>query len=84
MRTASARGGADDAGFKAAEGGFGEYGFSFWLAVTELEHGEWLAANGRTDEAEPLLAEARETFLRLEAVPWLERLARLDTQAAVA
>ena len=30
---------------------------------------------GRRDEAEPLLAEARETFEQLEAAPWLERTA---------
>ncbi len=47
----------------------------FWLAITETEHGEWLASHGRAAEAEPLLAEARETFERLEADPWLERVA---------
>ena len=30
---------------------------------------------GRADEAQPLLAEARETFERLQATPWLERSA---------
>ena len=45
----------------------------FYLAVTQLEHAEWLAAQGASDEAEPLLAEAREIFERLEAAPWLER-----------
>ena len=42
-------------------------------SVTELEHGEWLVRQGRFDETEPLLAEAQETFERLEATPWLER-----------
>ena len=46
----------------------------FHLAVVLLEHGEWLAAQGRPDDAEPFVAEARETFERLEATPWLERL----------
>jgi tetratricopeptide (TPR) repeat protein len=46
----------------------------FHLAVVMLEHGEWLAAQSRTEDAEPFLAEARETFERLEATPWLERL----------
>jgi len=41
--------------------------------VTELEHAEWLRDQGRADEAEPLLTEAREIFERLEAGPWLER-----------
>jgi tetratricopeptide (TPR) repeat protein len=63
--------------FKTAEGIFREYGIPFWLAVTQLEHAEWLTAQGRRDEAGPLLAEARERFERLEATPWLERLARV-------
>jgi tetratricopeptide (TPR) repeat protein len=76
----TARGG--DAGeaerlFKQAAGRFRELSVPFYLAVTELEHGEWLTAEGRADEAEPLLAEARELFERLEAVPWLERLERI-------
>jgi hypothetical protein len=45
----------------------------FYLAVVQLEHGEWLMARGRPDDAQPLLAEARETFERLEATPWVER-----------
>jgi hypothetical protein len=53
----------------------------FWLAGTLLEHGEWLGANGRAEEAEPLLTEAREIFEGLEAAPWLERL---DARAAAA
>ena len=47
----------------------------FWLALTELEHAESLIGEGRADEAEPLLAEAREIFERLKATPWLERAA---------
>jgi hypothetical protein len=43
-------------------------------AQARLEHAEWLVAQGRAEEAEPLLAEARELFERLRAVPWLERL----------
>ena len=65
---------SDEAGFKTAAGSFREYGFPFWLAVTQLEHGEWLVAQGRTEEAESHLTEAREIFERLEARPWLERL----------
>ena len=59
--------------FKRAAGLFRELGTPFYLACTLLEHGEWLASATRRD-AEPLLAEARATFERLEAVPWLERL----------
>ena len=46
----------------------------FHLAVVQLEHGEWLTARGRPDDAQSLLAEARDTFERLEATPWLERV----------
>jgi len=60
-------------GFKTAAGIFREHGLTFLMAVTELEHGEWLVAQGRADEAEQLLAEAREIFERLEATPWSER-----------
>jgi tetratricopeptide (TPR) repeat protein len=63
-----------EAGFKAAAGMFRELEVPFWLAVTLLEHGEWLAGEGRGEEAGPLLAEAREVFERLRARPWLERL----------
>ena len=62
------------AGSSAPTGLFREIAAPFYLAVTQLEHGEWLTGQGRADEAEPLLAEARETFERLEATPWLERL----------
>jgi predicted ATPase len=46
----------------------------FHLAVVQLEHGEWLATRGRPEDAQLLLGEARETFERLQAKPWLERL----------
>jgi class 3 adenylate cyclase/tetratricopeptide (TPR) repeat protein len=60
--------------FKGAEGRFRELAAPFYLALTELEHGEWLVGAGRVDEAEPLLSEAREIFERLEAKPLLERV----------
>jgi tetratricopeptide (TPR) repeat protein len=61
---------SDDAAiesFEAAAKRFRELGVVFWLAVTQLEHGEL------TGDAS-LLDEAREIFERLEARPWLERL----------
>jgi class 3 adenylate cyclase/tetratricopeptide (TPR) repeat protein len=73
-----------DSLFKRAAASFREIGMPFWLAVTLLEHGEWLVEAGRGDDAEALLAEAREIFERLEATPWLERLERVRPQAAVA
>jgi tetratricopeptide (TPR) repeat protein len=60
-------------GFKRAAGAFRELAVPFWLGVTLLEHGEWLVAEGRFAEAEPLLAEARDVFERLGAAPYLER-----------
>jgi class 3 adenylate cyclase/tetratricopeptide (TPR) repeat protein len=67
-------------GFAAAAATFREYGMPFWLAVTLTEHGEWLVAEDRAAEAEPLLAEARKTFERLGANPWLERLESVEAR----
>jgi tetratricopeptide (TPR) repeat protein len=67
---------AAEAGFRRAEAGFRELGLVFLLAVTQLEHAERLTDAGRTAEAQRLLDEARETFERLEAFPWLERTIR--------
>ena len=72
-----------DERFVSAAALFREFGMVFHLAVTELEHGEWLAAQGRRDEAEPLLAEAREIFEQLEAAPWTERTAAAAATQAV-
>src|SRR5262249_51582778 len=46
----------------------------FYLGITLAERGDWLAEQGRTEEAEAALAEAREIFERLEAKAWLDRL----------
>jgi class 3 adenylate cyclase/tetratricopeptide (TPR) repeat protein len=77
-RIHAARGETDqvEPGFKRAAGTLRELGAPFWLAVTLLEHGEWLESQGRSDEAVPLLSEARETFDRLRARPWVERADR--------
>jgi class 3 adenylate cyclase/tetratricopeptide (TPR) repeat protein len=61
-------------GFATASAAFREYGMPFYLAVTLTEHGEWLIASDRAADAQPLLAEAREIFERLNAQPWLARL----------
>ena len=55
----------------------------FYLATSELERAEWLATQGRVEEAEPLLAEARAIFEQLEAAPWLERTERVGTLRGV-
>jgi len=46
----------------------------FYVAAVQTERAEHLLAAGRSDEAGPLLAEAREVFERLRATPWLERV----------
>jgi tetratricopeptide (TPR) repeat protein len=60
--------------FKAALALFRQIGMPFWAAVTELQLAESLVAAGQGLEAEPLLDEARATFVRLGAEPWLRRL----------
>ena len=69
-------------GFKTAGALFREHGLVFYLAVTQVDHAEWLAGQGRAAEADVLLAEAGETFERLEATPWIERVA-LAVEAGV-
>jgi len=69
-------------GFKAAAGLFREIGTPFYLAQTLLEHGEWLASQGRPSEAGPLLHEARSTFDRLGAAPYLERVDKVAPDLA--
>jgi class 3 adenylate cyclase/tetratricopeptide (TPR) repeat protein len=85
-RFAAARGESDavEPRFKTAAGLFREIGVPFWLAVTLTEHGEWLRDQGRADEGAPLLDEAREVFGGLAARPWLERVERATSAAAVA
>jgi class 3 adenylate cyclase/tetratricopeptide (TPR) repeat protein len=64
-----------DEAFRSAETRFRSVGVPYWLGGTLTEHGEWLAAHGRLDEARGLLDEAHAIFVRLDAKPWLERLA---------
>ena len=68
-------------GFATAASTFREYAMPSYLAVTLTEHGEWLTSQGQSEEAQPLLAEGRETFERLDAKPWLERLEAVATSA---
>ena len=68
---------ATEAGFKRATSTFRELSTPLWIGVSLLEHAEWLVAEGRAAAAEVLLTEARQTFERLEARPWLERTDRV-------
>ena len=65
---------AVEAGFDTAEAGFREIETPFDLGVALTEHTEWLVDRGRGDKSEPLRAQARAIFERLQARPWLERL----------
>jgi class 3 adenylate cyclase/tetratricopeptide (TPR) repeat protein len=65
--------GDPSASWKAAAGAFREIGASFWLGVTLVEHGEWLAEQDRPDAA-PYLVEALQIMQGLRATPWLERI----------
>jgi len=71
------------ANFEEAERLFANIGMVWFLAATRLEHVEWLAAQGRTEEAGALLDEARETFARVGAAPWLERADRVLARTEV-
>ena len=44
------------------------------LAPLLLDYGRWLVQTGRSEEAAPLLDEARESFEVMRATRWLERL----------
>jgi tetratricopeptide (TPR) repeat protein len=67
----------------AAAGIFRDVGMPFWLAVTLLEQAEWLVARGRAEDAAPMLDEAREIFERLEARPFIIRVAGLANRETV-
>jgi class 3 adenylate cyclase/tetratricopeptide (TPR) repeat protein len=62
--------------FGHAEASFRDLGYPFPLAVTLLEHGEWLADLGEDAPAAQALDEAAEVFARLGARPWAERCGR--------
>ncbi len=56
-------------------------GDPYWLAATQLDEAEWLIAQGRIEEARPLLGEARAAFAALRATPSLERLEAVEATA---
>ena len=63
---------------------FTQIGMPFWLAVTQLEHAEWLRAHGKDTETARLLADSARTFERLQARPWLDRARSSAPVAGVA
>jgi hypothetical protein len=64
---------AVEPGFARATALFRQLSMPFEVALTVLEHGEYLVAQDRTTEAEPRLEDGRETFDRLKAKPWIAR-----------
>jgi class 3 adenylate cyclase/tetratricopeptide (TPR) repeat protein len=60
--------------FEEAVARFRAMGLRFHLAVALSDFGRSLEAEGRTEEAGPILAEAREIFEDLQATWWLERI----------
>jgi tetratricopeptide (TPR) repeat protein len=73
LAAASGDNGADSL-FDASTQTLRQMGNRFWLAATLAEQGEWFASQGREDEADPLLDEARGIFESVGAVVWLDRL----------
>ncbi|HZJ50915.1 MAG TPA: adenylate/guanylate cyclase domain-containing protein [Actinomycetota bacterium] len=65
---------AAEASFWWAAARFRDIGAHFYVAVTLLEHGEWLLSKGRKRDADDLIKQARATFEELGALPWLERI----------
>ncbi len=84
LRALLARHDGDEAavasGLDTAIQGFRALEVPFLTAVALLEKCEWLTALGRP--LDPALIEARQTFGRLRAKPWLQRLAALDPDHA--
>jgi class 3 adenylate cyclase/tetratricopeptide (TPR) repeat protein len=74
---------AAEVAFSAAERTLRERTIPFWLAVVQLEHAGARLVHGAGD-ARGLAKEARDTFARLRATPWIARAdATLATSAAV-
>jgi len=84
-RLAAARGDDEsvEPGFLAAVLGFRAIKMPFDLAVTLLEHAEWLTQQGRSSEADSGVEEATQIFEQLGAKPWLDRVSRLGTERGV-
>jgi class 3 adenylate cyclase len=65
-----------------AEGVFRELGYPYWAARAQLDRAEWLAGQGRVEEAERLAGEAAATFEVVGAVPMVARAAAVSKAAA--
>ena len=78
---AAERGDADAAHalYRTAESTFRPM-FAYPLAATLVEHADWLAATGRSDDVRALAAEAADLLAGLKAAPLLERLGRITAE----
>jgi hypothetical protein len=73
------------AALEDAERRFRDLEMPFHVAVAQAERAERLVAAGQAVEAARLLAQARDTFERLRALPWLDRVdAALGREQVVA
>ena len=59
---------------------FQDLGMPFWTGVVQLELAEQMSGQGRPNDATALIVEARQAFRRLRAVPWLDRVQRLQPE----
>ena len=84
-RLHAGRGGDDEVekNLRGAEALFDEQGLIFALAVTRLEHAEWLVAHERPEDGSLSAAQARQTFEQLGAKPWIERADAVAVEAPV-
>jgi tetratricopeptide (TPR) repeat protein len=73
-----------DGRFRASLGMFRELGMRPWLAMAQTEYAEWLAGQGRAEDARPLLADARSALEDLRARAWLDRIARVEQTLGLA
>jgi hypothetical protein len=66
---------AAEADLRAAIIALDEFGALFYAARARLSLAELLVRQSRSGDAQPLLTAAEETFTRLGAGPWLDRVA---------
>ena len=71
-----------EAGFIAAIAEFHDLRMPFERGVTLVELAEWLAGEGRHEDAAAFALESRALFEPLGARPWLDRVERLLANAS--
>ena len=64
-----------EANYSWASARFRDIRANFYVAVTLLEHGEWLLDRGKVRDAHELIEQARTMFEGMGARPWLDRIA---------